>query len=73
MNCEEAFEGLYQYLDKDLDEISMTEIEAHLQSCRHCWSYFEFERKLKERFRTSCGKELLPDKLLQRIKTIFEK
>jgi mycothiol system anti-sigma-R factor len=73
MNCEESFEMLFQYIDKDMDSLTIQEIEVHLKHCRPCWDRFEFEKKLKERFRKSCCKEPCPDSLLHRIKALLEK
>lgn len=73
MNCDEAFEKLYQFLDKEGDQVSLVEIEKHIKICRHCWDYFEFERRLKERFKTCCQKEPLSDELLRRIQSLLQK
>ena len=73
MNCDDAFEKLYQFLDKDLGDAPMDDLEKHLKVCRHCWDYFEFERKLKERCKTSCQNEPLPESLRRRIQTLLQK
>jgi mycothiol system anti-sigma-R factor len=72
LNCEESFEKLYQFIDNDLDGVSYTEVEIHLKLCRPCWDRFEFEKKLKARFKRSCCEDL-PDSLVVRIKTLLEK
>lgn len=72
MDCKEAFEKLYAYLDRDCASCSMEEIEVHLKICRGCWDRFEFEKKLKERVKTSCCEDL-PASLLSRIKQLLEK
>lgn len=73
VHCDEAFEQLYQYLDKELEQVSMTEIEVHLKRCRGCWDYFEFERKLKARFKKCCCDEPLPSTLRDRIQALLKK
>lgn len=73
MNCEESFEVLYQFLDKDMDGNTLQQVELHLKFCRPCWDRFEFEKKLKERFRNSCHKEPCPDSLLKRVKALLDK
>ncbi len=73
MNCKEALEKLYAYLDKDCASCSLEEIEAHLKDCRPCWDRCEFERQLLARYKKSCCFETLPSKLLSKIKTIIEK
>jgi mycothiol system anti-sigma-R factor len=73
MNCEEWFEKLYQYLDRDLDGTTIQEIEVHLEHCRPCWDRAAFERKLKERLQKSCCKETCTESLRARVKAILEK
>jgi len=73
MNCRESFELLYRYIDKDVSGLSCQEIEIHLQHCRSCWDRFEFEKKLRERLKSSCRKEACPESLRQRIQALLEK
>jgi mycothiol system anti-sigma-R factor len=73
MNCDESFELLYRYLDSDMDGMTLRDIEVHLKICRPCWDRFAFERKLKERLRSSCHKETCSNALRQRIQSLLEK
>ena len=73
MNCRESLEKLYQFLDRDMDQVPMSEIKKHLDRCRHCWDRFEFEKLLKERLKKSCCKEICPDSLRQRIQSLLKK
>ncbi len=36
MDCREIFEGLSEYLDKELAEKTCKEIESHLRDCYNC-------------------------------------
>jgi mycothiol system anti-sigma-R factor len=73
MNCSESFELLYRFIDGDMDGMTMQDVEIHLKLCRPCWDRFEFEKKLKERYKDSCHKEACSEALRLRIKTILEK
>jgi mycothiol system anti-sigma-R factor len=73
MNCEDSFEKLYQFIDKDLDGLTCSEVEKHLKDCRPCWNRYEFERLLKMRLQSSCRQEPMSETLLLRIKTLLEK
>jgi mycothiol system anti-sigma-R factor len=73
VNCKESLLKLYEFLDGDLAKISVSEIEVHLDNCRHCWDRFEFEKRLKELVKTSCCKTTCPDALRERIKELIEK
>jgi mycothiol system anti-sigma-R factor len=72
IDCKEALEKLYLYLDRhETDEMSATEIEEHLDVCRDCFQYFEFEKKLKARVRACCDDEKIPEALTLRIQKIL--
>lgn len=73
MNCTGSLEKLYQYLDGDLDKAPKGDIEKHLKRCLECWDRFEFEKRLIERFKASCCKEVCPDTLRRRIQSLLEK
>lgn len=72
MNCRESFELLYRFIDEDMDGVTRTEVEVHLKICRPCWDRYEFEKKLKERLKSSCHKEACPDSLIKRIKSLLD-
>lgn len=61
MNCEEAVEKLWQYLDRELEGEASTQLQQHLQQCRECFSKAEFERHLRAILRRSCGEQAPPE------------
>jgi mycothiol system anti-sigma-R factor len=67
MNCEEALEKLWQYLDRELDGESSSELQRHLEECRHCFSKVEFEQRLRAIVRRSCSGEQAPAELRERL------
>ncbi len=73
MNCKEALEKLYEFLDKELDKVPTSEIQRHLDSCRHCWNRFDFEKQLKALVKKFCSKQACPDTLRRRIYALLEK
>lgn len=73
MNCIESFELLFRYIDGDLESGNVQEVELHIKACRTCWDRFSFEKKLKERYKSSCHKEVCSESLVQRIKSLLEK
>lgn len=52
MTCEEALRLLAEHLDGELDAGHQHEVEAHLRTCRSCFSRAEFERRLKAQIGT---------------------
>ncbi len=71
MNCQEALERLWQYLDHELDGESSTELQRHLQECRECFSKAEFERRLRALLRRSCGGDQDPPELRKRLSRLL--
>ena len=46
MNCREALQLMYEYLDNELTKDQVEKVNAHLMACEHCFSKFEFEKLL---------------------------
>lgn len=44
IDCREAAERLYEYLDRELTVELRAEVERHLNACAGCFRHFEFER-----------------------------
>jgi anti-sigma factor (TIGR02949 family) len=44
IECREAAERLYEYLDRELTPELRSEVEQHLGACAGCFHQFEFER-----------------------------
>ncbi len=71
MNCQEAVEKLWQYLDRELDGEVSSEIQRHLHECRGCFSKAEFEQQLRALLRRSCGAEQAPPELRERLSRLL--
>jgi anti-sigma factor (TIGR02949 family) len=71
MNCREAAEHLYEYLDKELTPAVEREIRGHLEDCRPCLEQFDFEqaflRFLQARCRSRCAPPDLKRKILHEL------
>ncbi|MCG6871226.1 MAG: zf-HC2 domain-containing protein [Gammaproteobacteria bacterium] len=73
IGCIEAINGLYAYLDGELDDPeAVAQFEDHLDHCRHCFSRRELERTLSERIRKS-ARERAPDELRKRLRNVVDK
>jgi len=73
MNCDEWFEKLYRYIDRDLDQIVWKDVEAHMHDCRPCYSRYELEVKIKQRLKESCESDCCTEALRVKIRAILEK
>lgn len=44
IGCQEALARIYEYLDGELDAESQEQIHRHLEICKRCYPFFNFER-----------------------------
>jgi anti-sigma factor RsiW len=70
INCQEALQRLFDYLDHELDEARREEMEQHLKICRSCYSRSEFEKRLKLRL-AGVGAEKPAAEFEQRIRRLI--
>ena len=67
MNCEKALQNLYEFIDRELDTATESEIKAHLDHCEGCLAKFEAERLFKEMLRAKAGGERVSEEMRARI------
>jgi len=73
IDCIEAIDNLYAYLDGELsDPDTVRKFENHLDHCRSCFSRRELESKLTERLRTA-AKTKVPPTLRNRLLDLIDK
>lgn len=44
VTCEEALSRVYPYLDGELDREMQERMHRHVEACRRCFPFFDFER-----------------------------
>ena len=72
IECEQAIVLLMQFLDRELDTPDHDAMQAHLDTCRACYTRMEFEKRLKGRISQLPTKKA-SDSLRDRIKTLSKK
>jgi len=71
IDCLEAFNHLYAYLNGELDDATTrTKVEYHLAHCQNCYSRSQMEQALSERLKDS-GQAKTPESLQQRMKDLL--
>jgi mycothiol system anti-sigma-R factor len=70
MNCHEAHERLYRYLDNEMTPVRRVWVAWHLRRCPPCADGFAFERRLKMRVASGCT-EPIPQELYDRLVTFI--
>lgn len=48
MNCQEALELLYDYIDKEVSEIDGKQIKEHISNCKQCFDKFSLEKNVND-------------------------
>lgn len=72
IDCLEAIELLYAYLDGELNDEELGKYEHHMGHCRSCYSRSELETALNKRIEKS-GKGEVPKALQNRIRHLVDK
>ena len=67
MQCEEALEALFEYLDGELDPADSARVEEHLEICKRCYPRAEFERSFLEALERARGGEKASEDLQARV------
>jgi len=72
IDCLQAIEMLYAYLDGELDDEELEQYEHHMGHCRSCFSRSQLETALNQRIQDS-AKDKAPDALQERLRNIIDK
>lgn len=72
IDCLEAIDNLYAYLDGELkDQEDLAKFQQHLSHCRSCFSRAELEGVLSERIKES-GVKKTPEALQNRLRKLID-
>ncbi|MBT5245033.1 MAG: mycothiol system anti-sigma-R factor [Rhodospirillaceae bacterium] len=66
ISCEDVLAHLIEFLNGEVNAEKQAQIDAHLQTCRGCYSRADFERVLKKRIKNA-NSEAVPDSLKNKI------
>lgn len=47
MTCQECIEVLHLYLDRELTEAEVRQVERHLGDCPDCLTFFDFKKDVR--------------------------
>ena len=70
INCRDAVEKLYSYLDRQLSDEEAAEVRQHLDRCPHCEDHFRFEENVLTRVHDVCREVQTPSNLLERVRSM---
>ena len=60
INCDDAANLIYRYLDRELSQEDIQHLEEHLKKCQHCFGHLSFDRALRELVRRQSGEGQIP-------------
>jgi anti-sigma factor (TIGR02949 family) len=71
IDCGEALEQIFAYLDRELGERDQAAMRRHLHTCKGCFSRVEFERLLKGKVRALRDEDAAPG-VRERVKALLK-
>ena len=57
ISCQEAAEKVYEYLDGELDGETTEQVRGHIEMCKKCYPYFNFERIFLDHIRSQANRD----------------
>lgn len=60
IDCEQALAQIFEFIDHELSTHEREAMQAHLHTCKSCFSRAEFERRLKRKL-TGLRERATPD------------
>lgn len=67
MDCGDALEQMYLFLDNEMDEEDCARVRQHLADCEPCLEQYDLEGLVKSVVHRSCGSDRPPEDLRQRV------
>lgn len=71
ISCQEAVERVYEYLDGELDSDWEDRVREHIEICRRCYPYFNFERIFLDHIRSKGRREEYSEALEKRVLAVL--
>jgi len=72
VGCAEALDRLYEYLDGELSGDWNEKVRAHVERCKKCYPYFNFERVFLDHIRSLRLAPATTERLEKRIRAALE-
>ena len=67
MNCGDALDHLYEFLDRELTPDVERQVREHLEACRPCVRHYDFEQAFLQFLQARCRARCAPPELKRRI------
>ena len=70
IDCGEAERRLHRFVDRELSEVEVVEVQHHLEACENCRARFRFEAGLRRLIHQAARSESAPPELRDRIRRL---
>jgi mycothiol system anti-sigma-R factor len=67
ITCQNCIEALHPYIDRELSDEDIEQVQMHLDECPGCLHLYQFEASLRRLVKVRCQQQLAPDSLRARI------
>jgi anti-sigma factor (TIGR02949 family) len=72
INCEDALERLFEYLDGELSRHDTDELRRHMEVCEACYPDMKFTTEFRDALhRAAQGQPVCPESLRSRVRAIM--
>lgn len=72
LNCQQIFERLQDYLDRELSAEEIAQVKVHLDVCGVCAEEYRFEQSVLRHVRSCVWEAEVPKDLAERLKRVIE-
>ena len=72
LDCADALERVYLFLDGEIGEVDVSEAKRHLDECTPCLREYGLEEEIKRLVHRSCRNEEAPSGLRERVMVRIE-
>ena len=67
ITCKNCLQALYPYIDRELSDEDVEQVQEHLDECRGCLHLYRFHASLRRLVRVRCLEQRAPEELRQRV------
>lgn len=72
ISCQDAVERVYEFLDGELDAEWSERVREHIEICRKCYPYFNFERIFLDYIRSRGTRDAASEELEARVLAVMQ-
>lgn len=71
MNCGDCVQKLDRFVDRELTDQEVAEVQRHLEDCPPCEDRFRLEAEMKRLVRNCCSHDRAPEGLRDKLREIL--